>query len=160
MADYTNAFDSGNHSGFEGFDSAQPAPEYQPIPPGIYVGRVLKGEACTTKTGLDAYRLRFEITEGLQIGKTVMRLFTFGPKSLPYTKRDLAPFGLTTAAKLLSPFPEPGQIIRVRLIVAIQTGDDGAARNDVKKIEILEIKNHPAGAFAIKPTNTTEGGQA
>ena len=68
------------------------------MPPGIYTARVLRGEYCTTKAGAEAYRLRFEIADGEHARKTVIRTWTFSPKALAYTKRDLAPFGLTTGA--------------------------------------------------------------
>src|SRR4051794_2761096 len=109
--DLTSALDNGNHNGkapgsggIGDFDNAEPAPEFTPLPPGIYTAKIVRGEYCTTKGGAEAYRMRFEVTEGAHVGKTVPRTWTFGPKALPYTKRDLAPFGLTTSAKLLSPF--------------------------------------------------------
>ena len=42
----------------------RPRPEFTPLPPGIYSARVLRGEYCSTKAGADAYRLRFEVTDG------------------------------------------------------------------------------------------------
>ncbi len=85
----------------------------------------------------------------------MIRTWTFGTKALPYTKRDLAPFGLTTSAKLLSPFPEAGKEYLVRLVVALQRGDDGIERNDVKKIDVLRVVDSPAAAFLLPPD---EGG--
>jgi hypothetical protein len=157
--DFTNAIPSANGTpagGIDAFDQAEAAPEFTPVPPGIYSARVLRGEYCTTRAGADAYRLRFEITEGEQKGKTVIRTWTFGPKAVAYTKRDLAPFGLTTSAKLLSPFPEACREYLVRLVVALQRGDDGIERNDVKRIEVLRIDESPAAAFMLPPPG--EGG--
>jgi hypothetical protein len=150
--DFSNALPPTNGKpagGIDAFDAAQAAPEFAPLPPGIYPARVLRGEYCSTKAGADAYRLRFEVTEGPHAGKTVVRTWTFGPKALPYTKRDLAPFGLTTAAKLLAPFPEPGREYLVRLVVALQRGDDGIERNDIKKIELISTAESPAAAFML-----------
>ncbi len=160
--DFTNAFGNSNGTGkppggFDGFDAAEPAPEFSPLPPGIYTARVQRGEACSTKAGADAYRLRFEITDGEQQGKSVIRTWTFGPKAMQYSKRDLAPFGLTTIEHLLSPFPVAGREYRVRLVVAIQRGDDGRAFNDIKRIDILSVTDSPAADFLLPP-DQSEGG--
>jgi len=157
--DFTNAFTGTNGkpaAGIDGFDAAQPAPEFTPIPPGIYSARVVRGEYTTTKAGADAYRLKFEVTEGEQKGKSVLRTWTFGTKALPYTKRDLAPFGLTSTAQLLSPFPPVGREYLVRLIVVMQRGDDGIERNDIKRIDVLRVVESPAAAFILP--EQSEGG--
>lgn len=136
--------------GIDAFDGAEPAPEFTPIPPGIYAARVLRGEYTRTKAaGADAYRMRFEVTEGLHAGKTVIRTWTFGPKAIGYTKAALAPFGLTTTAQLLSPFPAAGKEYFVRLVVALQRGDDGMERNDVKRIDVQRVVDSPAAAFML-----------
>jgi hypothetical protein len=161
--DFSNAIPSTNGTGkppggggIGDFDGADAAPEFTPLPPGIYSARVARGEYTTTKAGADAYRLRFEVTDGPQAGKTVVRTWTFGPKALPYTKRDLAPFGLTTTARLLTPFPEPGRDYHVRLVVALQKGDDGIERNDIKRIDLVRVDESPAAAFLLPPQG--EGG--
>jgi hypothetical protein len=160
--DYTTAFPANNgdssDSGLAGFDNAAAAPAFEPLPPGVYNARVQRGEYTTTKAGADAYRIRFEVTEGEHVGKTVIRTWTFGPRALPYTKRDLAIFGLTSSAQLLSPFPEPGREYLVRLVVALQRGDDGIERNDVKRIELIRVDTSPAAEF-ILPPKTSEGGR-
>lgn len=158
--DFTRALDSNNDkptSGIGAFDAVEAAKEFTLIPPGVYAARVMRGEFTTTKKGDDAYRLRFEITEGEHAGQTVIRTFTFGAKALQYTKLGLAPFGLNTSAQLLSPFPEPGREYRVRLVVALQRGDDGIERNDIKRIELLRVDESPAAAFMLPAP--TEGGR-
>lgn len=142
--------------GIGAFDSTQPAPEFTPLPPGVYQARIIRGEFTSTKAGADAYRLRFEITDGPQKGQTTIRTWTFSEKALPYTKRDLASFGLTTTEKLLSPFPEVGREYLVRLVVALQRGDDGIERNDIKRMELLRVDESPAAAFMLPPKS--EGG--
>ena len=119
---------------------------------------MVQGEYCSTRAGAEAYRIRFEVTDGPQVGKSVIRTWTFGPKAMPYTKRDLTPFGLTTSAKLLSPFPEAGREYVVRLVVALQRGEDGIERNDVKKIDVLRVVESPAAAFMLP--EESEGGTA
>ena len=156
---YSNAIPSANGrpaGGLDGFDAADAAAEYTPIPPGIYTARILRGEYCSTRAGADAYRIRFEVTEGPHAGKSVIRTWTFSPRATPYTKRDLSPFGLTTSEKLLSPFPEAGREYLVRLVVALQRGDDGIERNDIKKIDVLRVDESPAAAFMLP--EQSEGG--
>ena len=160
MMDFSNAIPSttgkGNGGGIDGFDSAEAAPEFTPLPGGIYSARILRGECCTTRAGGDAYRIRFEVTEGEQKGKTTIRTWTFSPKALAYTKRDLAHFGLTTTAMLLSSFPDAGRDYHVRLTVALQRGDDGTERNDIKRIDLVRVDESPAAEFMLP--GQSEGG--
>lgn len=166
--DFNNAFPAGGAGlggkppgGIAGFDDAEPAPEYTPLPAGFYVATVERGEYMPTKAGADAYRMRFRVAEGPLAGRTVLRTWTFGPRAMAYTKRDLAPFGLTTNAQLLSPFPEAGKTYRVRLVVALQRGNDGIERNDIKRIELLAVESHPAADFTLPPLpDEGEGGSA
>ena len=157
--DFNNAIPCTNGKptgGIDAFDSAEAAPEFSPLPPGIYCALVLRGEYTTTKTsGADAYRLRFEVTEGEHKGKSVVRTWTFSPKAVAYTKRDLAPFGLTTTAKLLSPFPDAGREYHVRVVVALQRGDDGIERNDIKHIDLVRVEESAAAEFLL--SEQTEG---
>lgn len=150
--DFSNAIPSANGNptaGIGRFDATVAAPGFALLPPGIYTARVQRGEYTTTKAGADAYKIRFEITEGEQKAKTVVRIWTFGEKALSYTKRDLTPFGLTTTAQLLSPFPSAGREYLVRLVVALQRGDDGIERNDIKRIDIIRVVDSPATAFML-----------
>ena len=159
--DFNNAIPSTNGKptgGIDAFDSAEAAPEFSPLPPGIYCALVLRGEYTTTKTsGADAYRLRFEVTEGEHEGKSVVRTWTFSTKAVGYTKRDLAPFGLTSTAKLLTPFPEAGREYHVRVVVALQRGDDGREFNDLKRIDLVRVDESPAADFMLP--EQSEGGK-
>jgi hypothetical protein len=139
--------------GIGGFDDAQPAPEFSPIPPGIYKARVSSAGVTKTKAGVDAYSMRFTILEGDQANRVIPRMWVFSAKAMPYVKRDLAVFGLTTSAQLLSPYPPTGKEVIVRLIVALQRGDDGIERNDIKRVELLEVRDIPGSQFLI---NTEE----
>jgi len=156
---YSDAIPNANSTptgGLAAFGTVPTAPEFTPLPPAIYTARVQKGEYTTTKAGVECYRLKFEVTEGEQKGKTVIRTFWFSPKALPYTQRDLALFGLITSTALLSPFPEAGREYVVRLMVALQRGDDGIERNDIKSTTIVRVVESPAAAFMLP--NPNEGG--
>jgi hypothetical protein len=64
-------------------------------------------------------------------------------------------FGLGTTDRLLSPFPPAGKEYHCRLVVALQRGDDGIERNDIKRIDVLRVVDSPAAEFIIPPS---EGG--
>jgi hypothetical protein len=44
----------------------------------------------------------------------------------------------------------------VRLVVALQRGDDGIELNDVKRIDLLRVDESPAAEFMLPPPG--EGG--
>ena len=160
--DYTGAFDSPETppgGGLAAFDAAVPAADFAPIPAGIYAARVVRGEYCTTKAGADAYRMKFEVSDGDHAGKTVVRTWTFTPKALSYTKLALAAFGLTTMQQLLTPFPDIGRVYHVRLVVTLQDGGDGIYRNDIKRIEVVRVDDSPAAAFRLTG-GAGDGGRA
>lgn len=157
VPNYSNAVTPKNDvtpEGLAGFDAAEAAPEFAPLPPGIYRARVLRGEVCTTKAGAEAYRIRFEVVEGEQVGRTVQRMWTFSAKAMAYSKRDLAAFGLTTAAHLLSPFPPTGKDVIVELAVALQQSDNGSQFNDVKSVRVLEVKPSAVADYVISEEDT------
>jgi hypothetical protein len=155
---YSEAFSANGKppGGIADFDSTAPAPEFSPLPPGIYSARVAIGEYCSTKAGAEAYRLKFEVTEGEQAGRTVQRIWTFGAKALAYTRRDLQPFGLTSQRLLLMPYPA-GKEVSCRLVVALRRGDDGSEFNDIRRIDVVRIEETPASRFIVDDVD--EGGQ-
>jgi hypothetical protein len=63
---------------------------------------------------------------------------------------------LTSSAKLLSPFPEPGRNYIVRLVVALRRSDDGREFNDVKKVDLVRVVESPVAAFILP--SQAEGG--
>jgi len=157
--DFSNAFNGSNSmppdDGLAAFDAAKPM-DFSPVPEGTYLTRVLRGERATTKKGDPCYRMRFEIVEGEYAAKTLIRTWTFKGNAASIAKTDLSPFGLTTSAKLLSPFPEAGREYLVRLKVVLQRGNDGREFNDIKRIEIVRVDESPAAAFMLP--DESEGG--
>ncbi len=141
----------------DSFDSIAPAPEYKPLPVGIYQVRIVSGTFTQTKKGDNAYKIAFEVTQGEQTGRRVSRTWTFSEKAIGYSKRDLAPFGLTTVKQLLEPWPPLGCEVYCRLIVAIQRGDNGSEFNDIKKIDAVRTVDSAAKNFLIDP-DKDEGG--
>lgn len=162
--DFTQALAGANGNGRHGgggidaFDSIDAAPEFAPVPPGVYKARVARGELRKTKADDDCYRVRFEIVEGPHKGQSVFRTWTFNkPNSIAYAKRDLALFGLTTSDHLRAPFPPTDKDVSCRLVVALQRGDDGIEHNDVKRIDQVRIVDSPAARFMLPP-GQSEGG--
>lgn len=150
--DFRSANGNSNNDAFGAFDAIEAAAEYAPLPAGAYTSRVVRGSKETTKSGTPYYRIVFEVlNEGEHKAKKVSRPFWFTPKAMPYSKRDLAPFGLTTAASLSAPFPPPGREIVCRLTVTLQIDDDGQERNDIRKIEIVSTSDSPALKFGVPP---------
>lgn len=83
--DFTAVLPNGNPAGgIAAFDAAAAAPEFTPLPPGVYTARVARGDITQTKAGAEAYRMRFAVAEGEHEGQTVLRTWTFGAKALPF----------------------------------------------------------------------------
>lgn len=144
----------------EAFDRTEAAPEYRPLPAGIYPVRVVSGSFQQTKKGADAYRVVFEVTEGEHARRRVSRTWVFSEKAVPYAKRDLSTLGLTTGMQLLEPWPPMTCEIHCRLIVALQRGDNGSEFNDVKKIDSVRTVDSAAKPFLIDPdADKSEGGK-
>jgi hypothetical protein len=150
--------DSNTGAGADGlgaFDSTPPAPEMEPLPPNVYVAVVVHGELVRTRSGCDGYRVKFRIVEGPYAGRFAFRTWSFSERALPYARRDLAALGLTSSAKLLGAFPEPGREYRVKLWVALQRGDDGRTFNDVKRVQLITVG--PTTAPPTDPPAPTAG---
>ena len=157
---FNSVFPSSNGKptgGIDAFDAVAPAPQFTPVPAGVYVAVINRGELVQTRSGNDGYRIRFRIVEGPHAGQTVIRTWTFSERALPYTKRDLSQFGLTTSAQLLAPFPPVGCEFYVKLWIALQRSDDGREFSDVKKIDVIRVDESPVAAFLLPPRQS-EGG--
>jgi hypothetical protein len=142
-------FNGAGGGGLDAFDSTPPAPDGL-VPPGVYDAVVIHGELMRTRSGNDGYRIRFRIVEGPHAGHLVFRTWSFSERALPYARRDLNALGLTSSAQLLAPFPPAGKEFRVKLWVALQRGDDGVERNDVKRVQV--ITTGPTTAPPAPPT--------
>lgn len=142
--------------GLAAFDAASPAEPLEPLPPGQYRARVLRGDLIQTKAGTDGYRVQFEIAEGKFSGRKISRTWVFTPKALPYSKRDLMQLGLKTSADLLTPFPRPGVEVRCRIWVAQRIADDLTVWNDVKRVDQIQIQESAVSAYLI----SQDGGES
>jgi hypothetical protein len=148
-------FNGAGGGGLDAFDSTPPAPEMELLPPNVYDAVVIHGELVRTRSNNDGYRIRFRIVEGPYVGRIAFRTWSFSERALPYARRDLGQFGLTTSAQLLAPFPEVGRVYRVKLWVAVQCSDDGRTFNDVKKVQLVSV-----GPTTAPPAPPTAGPSA
>lgn len=160
--DLTNAYNAANANGkppvgIDAFDAAT-AESYGPVPAGVYVCRIERGQLGTTKTtGADCYSIRFSVTEGEHTGATLWRVWTFSKDAMKYAITDLRiTLGMNTDA-MKSPFPGRTEYV-VRLTVTQSTRKDGTASNDVKGMELIR-KTAATDTFArFALDNPADGG--
>jgi len=143
--------------GLSAFDAVAPADPFEPLSPGQYRARVLRGEIIQTKGGVDGYRMQFEILQGECAGRKLSRTWVFTAKALPYAKRDLSVFGLKSSTDLLAPFPKPGTEVFCRLWVAQRMSDDLVVWNDIKRIDQIEVQDSAISEFVVSMEDKLDG---
>lgn len=118
------------------FEETEAAPEYAPLPKGIYDAEVSSGELTNSGTGTPGFNLGFTVVGGEHAGRRVRHRLWLTPAAMPMTKRDLAKLGIVTLDQLERAIPPE---IICRLSVVVRTDDDGETRNRVTRFEVLEI---------------------
>ena len=135
------------------WNSTQAAKEFEPLPAGEYLARIVRGELDTSRTNATpGYKLEFVVVEGEHSGRKFWLDLWLTPAALPMTKRDLAKLGVQSLDQLEQPLP-PGIVCKVKL--TMRTEDDGTAHNKVRAFEVVRIETPQADAFA--PNDTVEG---
>src|SRR5262245_9213349 len=135
-------FGSGNGDFSDDWDSALPADDFGPLPPGEYVCRIRSGELFTARSGTPGYKLTLEVTEGEHGGRRLWHDLWLTPAALPMTKRDLGKVGITRPQQMEEPIQQ-GILVRVRVVV--RTDDDGTTYNRIRSISYVGIE--PGDAF-------------
>jgi hypothetical protein len=138
------------------------------LEPGTYTARITCGMRVKTKsTNKDAYRLDLVVAEGDAAGHRLQRTLTLDtPAAANVAKAMLAPLGITTGAALNRPYPPPGQDVTVRVLVGVQTRQDGTLGNDVLRIEVVDVTTAPPNPNLVDttaypaPAPPAEGGAA
>jgi hypothetical protein len=141
---------------FELFDRATGVTH---VPPGWYECVVIRGEMVKTKKGKDAYRLWMEVAAGPHCKHPLWRYYTLD--TLPaanQAKAALAPLGLRTGADLSRPYPAQGQVVKVRVLVAVQTREDGSTGDDVQRFELISDTPAQANPNAVDPVAVAADG--
>lgn len=123
------------------------ASDFAPLPPGVYVARLVSGELATSKGGTPAYKLAFKVLEGAHAGRQFWHDVWLTAAALPMAKRDLAKLGVTTIDQLEKPLPKG---VRCEVRLALRTADDGAQFNRVKSFDVLGIDNAEDDDFGPK----------
>jgi hypothetical protein len=141
------------------FEETEAAPEYAPVPKGVYAAELSSGELTNSGSGTPGYTLGFTICEGEFTGRRVWHTLWLTPAAMPMTKRDLTKLGITKLEQLERPVP-PG--IVCQLTVAVRTDDDGETRNRVTRYEIVEIRPDSTADvdFATPEAGIESGGAA
>jgi len=141
------------------FDETEAAPEYAPVPKGVYSAELSGGELTNSGSGTPGYTLGFTIREGEFAGRRVWHTLWLTPAAMPMTKRDLTKVGITRLEQLERPVP-PG--IVCQLTVTVRTDDDGETRNRVTRYEVVEIRPDATADvdFADPEAGVANGGAA
>ena len=160
--DLTNAYNAANANGkppggIDAFDAAT-AESFGPLPAGVYVCRIERGQFGQTKTtGTDCYTIRFSVTEGDHAGASLWRVWVFSKSAMRYAVTDLKGTLGMTGETMRAPFPGRTEYV-VRLTVTQSTRADGTASNDVKGMELIR-KTAATDTFArFALDNPAEGG--
>lgn len=119
------------------FNETEAAPEYAPVPRGVYSAEVSSGELTNSGTGTPGFTLGFTVTDGDYKGRRVWHTLWLTQAAMPMTKRDLAKLGIVSLDQLERTIP-PG--ILCQLTVVLRTDDDGQTRNRVTRYEVVEIR--------------------
>ncbi|HND55925.1 MAG TPA: DUF669 domain-containing protein [Pirellulaceae bacterium] len=139
----------GNGSGDKlraAWSDTQAADEFEPLPAGTYVARVVSGELFTSRTnGTPGYKLAFKVLEGEHAGRQVWLDVWLTEAALPMAKRDLAKLGVVRLEQLEAPLPRG---IRCSVRVALRTADDGTKFNVVRSFEVVGIDPPDVDPFA------------
>lgn len=127
------------------WNSTAAAKEFEPLPAGEYVARIVRGELDQSRTNATpGYKLEFAVIEGEFTGRKFWLDLWLTPAALPMTKRDLAKLGVSDLVQLEQPLP-PGIICKVKL--ALRTEDDGTTHNRVRAFEVVRIEEPQVDEF-------------
>jgi hypothetical protein len=128
------------------WNSTEPADEFGPLPPGVYVCHLVKAELNRSRRkGTPSYNMTFKVIEGDYAGRLVWHDIWLTAKALSMARRDLGRLGVTDPRQLEQPIPK---WVRFRISVVVRRDDDGIERNVVRAFEVLGIDQPPVNPFA------------
>lgn len=137
------------------WQSTEAAGDFDPLPAGQYVARIVSGELFTSaRNATPGYKLGFRVLEGEHTDRQFWHDVWLTPPALAMAKRDLGKLGVVSLDMLERPLP-PG--IRCNVKLALRRDDDGNEHNRVRGFEVLSIDEPERDAFAPQDAKT-EGG--
>ncbi len=128
--------------------STEASEEFEPLPPGEYLARIVSGGLFEAQTGTRGYKLTFRILEGEHEGRQVWHDIWLTPPAMGMAKRDLGKLGITDPAQLNEPL-KPG--FRCKVKVVLRREDDGTEYNRVRRFEVVGIDDVADDLFPPKP---------
>lgn len=131
----------------DAWETTTAAGEFEPLPPGEYVARIVGGELKQSRSkSTPGYTLTFEVIEPTEFkGRKFWLDCWLTPAALPQTKRDLGKLGVANPAQLERPLP---RFFICNCKLARRRDDDGNESNRVKSFEVLRFEPPEADPFA------------
>jgi hypothetical protein len=131
----------------DAWNNSTVAADFEPLPPGEYVARIVSGEIKKSRrNSTPGFSMTFEVIEPAEYAK---RKFWHDcwltPAAMPQTKRDLGKLGVTSLEQLENPLP---RFIRCKCKLARRRDDDGNETNRLKSFDVLGIDPPDVDPFA------------
>ena len=128
------------------FDEADEAEDFEPLPPGTYIARIVKGELATARTtDTPSYKLTFRVLDGEHGGRQLWHDIWLTPAAIAMAKRDLGKLGVTSLGQLEQPLP---QGLRCEVKLALRRDDDGNQYNRVRRFDVIGVDEPEQDPFA------------
>jgi hypothetical protein len=146
LTDILNGGDGDNFR--RAWDDSDGAEEFDPLPRGEYIARIIKGELFeSSQKGTPGYKLTFQVIEGDYVGRRFWHDIWLTQRAAPVAKRDLTKIGISSLDQLQQPLPEG---IRCKVKLALRRDDDGFEYNRVMKFVVVGIDPPDVEPFAPK----------
>jgi hypothetical protein len=132
-----------------------PAPEFGPVPAGIYEAHLIGKDAFRAGTGTPGIKLTFSIlNDGPYKGRRQWYDIWLSEANSPNARRDFAKLGIHEKSQIDLPLPTDKRI-RCRIVVVVDKIDNGDLFNKVKRFEAIGLDPVEADPFAPKDSGVT-----
>lgn len=124
-----------------------PAPEFGPIPPGIYIGHLIEKRPDVARTGTGTIKLVFAISEGDHKGRRLWYDVWLTDKNKANAVRDFQKLGIQGKDQIDAPLPA-NKRIRCKLDVKLKRNDSGDEFNELRTFTVIGVDDVEAEPFA------------